>query len=49
MAGRTGTFWYNNMDHCIEAVFDLVTRLLHEVGRTGFTQAELARGLDTDG
>jgi protoporphyrinogen oxidase len=28
MAGRCGTFWYNNMDHCIEAAMDLVKRLL---------------------
>ncbi len=46
MAGRTGTFWYNNMDHCIEAVYDMVAKLLHDTGRTGFTAAELARGLD---
>jgi protoporphyrinogen oxidase len=44
MAGRTGTFWYNNMDHCIEAVYDLVIRLLHDTGRAGVTAADLARG-----
>jgi len=46
MAGRTGTFWYNNMDHCIEAVFTLVKRLLREVGRTGIEDADLASGID---
>jgi protoporphyrinogen oxidase len=30
MAGRCGTFWYNNMDHCIEASMSLVKRLLQE-------------------
>jgi protoporphyrinogen oxidase len=46
MAGRTGTFWYNNMDHCIEAVYDLVSDLLHEAGRTGVDAATLAQGPD---
>ena len=45
MAGRTGTFWYNNMDHCIEAVYDLVIRLLRDAGRTGIEATDLARGL----
>jgi protoporphyrinogen oxidase len=45
MAGRTGTFWYNNMDHCIEAVYDLVIRLLHDTGRAGISAADLAKGL----
>ena len=49
MAGRTGTFWYNNMDHCIEAVYDLVIRLLHDTGRAGVTAADLARGPDAQG
>lgn len=30
MAGRCGTFWYNNMDHCIEASMELVKRLLQK-------------------
>jgi protoporphyrinogen oxidase len=44
MAGRTGTFWYNNMDHCIEAVFELVKGLLHEAGRAGIQDSDLAGG-----
>jgi protoporphyrinogen oxidase len=34
MAGRCGTFWYNNMDHCVEAALGLCKRLLHEAGVT---------------
>jgi len=45
MAGRTGTFWYNNMDHCIEAVYELVIGLLHDAGRTGVKASDLAKGL----
>ncbi|MFH1468751.1 MAG: FAD-dependent oxidoreductase [Pseudomonadota bacterium] len=44
MAGRTGTFWYNNMDHCIEAVFELVKGLLRDAGRAGIEDSDLARG-----
>jgi len=44
MAGRTGTFWYNNMDHCVEAVFVLVRRLLREAGRGRVSEEELAAG-----
>ena len=30
LAGRTGKFWYNNMDHSIEDAKELATRLLGE-------------------
>ena len=29
MAGRTGLFWYNNMDHSIENAFKVVESILH--------------------
>ncbi len=28
LLGRTGTFWYNNMDHSIRMAFDLVRSIL---------------------
>lgn len=28
LAGRLGKFWYNNMDHCIEAAFSIRDRIL---------------------
>ena len=34
LAGRTGLFWYNNMDHSIENGFDVVRKLLNEVTTT---------------
>lgn len=43
MAGRCGTFWYNNMDHCVEAAFDLTRRLLFEAGIQS-DEAALAAG-----
>ena len=30
LAGRTGLFWYNNMDHSIENAMQLAKRLLKE-------------------
>jgi len=30
-AGRLGLFWYNNMDHCIEAGLSLVEKIAHGV------------------
>lgn len=44
MAGRTGTFWYNNMDHCVEAAMALVKRLLASSGRAAVDEAALAAG-----
>ncbi len=34
MAGRLGKFWYNNMDHCIEASQKLAGEVLERLGRT---------------
>ena len=28
LTGRTGTFWYNNMDHSIRMAFDLINKIL---------------------
>ncbi len=33
LAGRTGLFWYNNMDHSIENAMQLSKRLLRDSGR----------------
>ncbi len=45
LAGRTGLFWYNNMDHSIENAMQLVKRLLREAGRADAEEARLARGI----
>ena len=34
LAGRLGRFWYNNMDHCIEASFDLADKISTRLGRS---------------
>ncbi|NOY24910.1 MAG: NAD(P)-binding protein [Oligoflexia bacterium] len=44
LAGRTGLFWYNNMDHSIENAMQLTTRLLRESGVPEAPQASLAAG-----
>jgi len=44
MAGRNGTFWYNNMDHCVEAAFTTVKRLLRDAGCANVEDADLAEG-----
>ncbi len=49
MAGRNGTFWYNNMDHCIEAAMATVRQLLQGAGQPGLTDEDLARGPDPQG
>ena len=33
LAGRTGMFWYNNMDHSMENAIQLVKRLLKDSGQ----------------
>ena len=33
MAGRLGKFWYNNMDHCIEAAFPIRDQILTRLKR----------------
>lgn len=45
LAGRTGLFWYNNMDHSIENAMQLTRRLLREAGKTDIDEAKLASGL----
>ncbi len=34
LGGRLGRFWYNNMDHCIEASFDLASQITERLGRS---------------
>ena len=44
LAGRTGLFWYNNMDHSIENAMQLAARLLREAGVVEAREANLAVG-----
>jgi protoporphyrinogen oxidase len=44
LAGRTGLFWYNNMDHSLENAMQLCKRLLREAGRAEAEEGALARG-----
>jgi protoporphyrinogen oxidase len=34
LAGRLGRFWYNNMDHCIEASLELAADITHRLNRS---------------
>ena len=45
LAGRTGLFWYNNMDHSIENAMQLTRRLLRDSGVADAEEAALAAGL----
>ncbi|MEL6342889.1 MAG: FAD-dependent oxidoreductase [Myxococcota bacterium] len=44
LAGRTGLFWYNNMDHSMENAFQLTRRLLRESGMSQASEAAIAAG-----
>jgi protoporphyrinogen oxidase len=44
LAGRTGLFWYNNMDHSMENAMQLTRRLLRDSGHGDVTEETLARG-----
>lgn len=44
LAGRTGLFWYNNMDHSMENAMQLVKRLLRDSGRADAEESALAQG-----
>ncbi len=44
LAGRTGLFWYNNMDHSMENAMQLTRRLLRDSGRSDVDEAALAQG-----
>ena len=44
LAGRTGMFWYNNMDHSIENAMQLCKRLLRDAGRVDTQELALAAG-----
>ncbi len=45
LAGRTGMFWYNNMDHSIENAMQLSRKLLREGGHAEVDEGTLAAGL----
>ncbi|GDX81074.1 hypothetical protein LBMAG42_28850 [Deltaproteobacteria bacterium] len=45
LAGRTGMFWYNNMDHSIENAMQLTRKLLRESGRAEIDEKALAAGM----
>lgn len=45
LAGRTGMFWYNNMDHSIENAMQLCKRLLRAAGKEHVEEGQLAAGL----
>lgn len=44
LAGRTGLFWYNNMDHSMENAMQLSTRLLRDSGIADAREEVLAKG-----
>jgi len=46
LAGRTGLFWYNNMDHSMENAMQLSRRLLQEAGMNDIDESKLAAGLN---
>ena len=45
LAGRTGLFWYNNMDHSMENAMQLVRQMLKSSGKTNITESKLASGM----
>lgn len=49
LAGRTGMFWYNNMDHSMENAMQLSRQLLRTSGREDAEEALLAKGLQKAG
>jgi protoporphyrinogen oxidase len=44
LAGRTGLFWYNNMDHSIENAMQLCKKLLRAAGKAEIEESQLASG-----
>ena len=44
LAGRTGMFWYNNMDHSMENAMQLSKQLLRAGGREDAEESRLAAG-----
>ena len=44
LAGRTGLFWYNNMDHSMENAMQLSRRLLRDAGMGDLSEEKLAHG-----
>jgi protoporphyrinogen oxidase len=44
LAGRTGMFWYNNMDHSMENAMQLTKKLLRDSGKVEVDEKLLATG-----
>lgn len=44
LAGRTGMFWYNNMDHSMENAIQLTRKLLRDSGRADTEEMSIASG-----
>ena len=44
LAGRSGLFWYNNMDHSMENAMQLSRKLLQQAGRHEASEDQLAAG-----
>ena len=44
LAGRTGMFWYNNMDHSMENAMQLARKILRDAGRLDVDDKQLATG-----
>lgn len=44
LAGRTGMFWYNNMDHSLENAMQLTRKLLRDSGVSHAEESQLAAG-----
>ncbi|MEC8278819.1 MAG: hypothetical protein VX026_13960, partial [Myxococcota bacterium] len=44
LAGRTGLFWYNNMDHSMENGMQLVRRMLRDADQANVELSQLAAG-----
>lgn len=49
LAGRTGMFWYNNMDHSMENAMQLARKLLRDSGRADTEESVLAAGANVAG
>ncbi|HND32299.1 MAG TPA: hypothetical protein PLA94_19985, partial [Myxococcota bacterium] len=44
LAGRTGMFWYNNMDHSMENAMQITRKMIRDSGRADVEEGLLAAG-----
>ena len=44
LAGRTGMFWYNNMDHSMENAMQITRKMIRDSGRADMEEGLLAAG-----